>query len=80
VSVRKNYSCDICGSSISDTDGIGIIHKAAGGIEAVWLQRDGAGRHICNSCVKGLRVMLADLDQTIQIHADLDAAEMAARN
>lgn len=79
MSVRKNYSCDLCGSSITDTNGIGIIHKANGDIQSVWLQKEGAGRHICNDCVKGLRAMLADLDRTIQIHADLDSAEMAAR-
>lgn len=78
MSVRKNYSCDLCGTGITDTDGIGIIHKASGEIQAVWLHKEGAGRHICNACVKGLRAMLADLDRTNQIHAELDAAEREA--
>lgn len=79
MSVRKNYSCDLCGASITETDGIGIIHKAAGDIQPVWLHEEGAGRHLCNGCVKGLRAMLIDLDRTAQIHAELDSAEMAAR-
>jgi hypothetical protein len=80
VSVRKNYSCDLCGSGITDTNGVGIIHMAAGDIRAVWLHKEGAGRHLCNGCVKGLRAMLADLDRTSQIHAELDEAEVAARS
>lgn len=75
MSLRKSYSCDLCGSSITETDGIGIIHGATGDIRAAWLHKEGVGRHLCNACVKGLRAMLADLDRTIQIHADLDAAE-----
>lgn len=77
MSVRKNYSCDLCGTSITDADGIGIIHMARGEIRAVWLHKEGAGRHLCNGCVKGLRAMLADLDRTASIHAELDAAERA---
>lgn len=80
MSLRKSYSCDLCGSPISDTNGIGIYHKACGDIEAVWLHKDGAGRHLCNGCVKGLRAMLADLDRTNRIHAELDAAEAEARS
>ncbi len=79
MTLRKNYSCDLCGSSISDANGIGIFHKANGDIEAVYLGRECAGRHLCNGCVKGLRVMLADLDRTAQIHAELDSAERAVR-
>lgn len=73
MSVRKNYFCDLCGSSITDADGIAVLHKAMGDIRAVYLHTDGAGHHLCNSCVRGLRGMLADLDRTAQIHADLDA-------
>lgn len=79
MSVRKDYTCDLCGSSITEAEGVGIIHKARGDIEAVYLKRDGAGRHLCNSCVKGLRVMLADLDRTMKIQEDLDRAEAEAR-
>lgn len=69
----------MCGSSISDNGGIGIFHEASGDIRAVWLHKEEAGRHLCNSCVKGLRAMLADLDRTAQIQDELDAAERAAR-
>lgn len=79
MSVRKNYSCDTCGSAISDTNGIGIIHKANGDIQAVWLHKEGAGRHLCNDCVRGLRAMFVDLDRTRQIQNDLDSCESAAR-
>lgn len=75
MSVRKNYSCDLCGFAISETDGIGILHQANGDIEAVWLHKEGAGRHLCNRCVKGLRVMLAGLDRTNQIHDELDRSD-----
>lgn len=73
MSLRKHYSCDLCGTSITDADGVGIIHMAAGDIRAVWLHKEGAGRHLCNRCVKGLRAMLSDLDRTASIHAELDA-------
>jgi hypothetical protein len=79
MSVRKSYSCDLCGTSINDTSGIAIIHRANGDIDPEWLGRDGAGRHLCNACVRGLRAMLAALDRTTQIHAELDAAERDAR-
>lgn len=79
MSVRKTYSCDLCGSAITDTDGIGIFHKASGDIQSVWLHKEGVGRHLCNGCVKGLRAMLADLDRTIQTHAELDRAEAEVR-
>lgn len=79
MSVRKNYSCDLCGTTIIADEGVGVLHVAGGEIRAVWLHKEGAGRHLCNGCVKGLRLMLADLDRTAQIHSELDAAEMAER-
>lgn len=79
MSVRKNYTCDLCNSAIGDADGIGIVHKASGDINAVYLHVEGAGHHLCNSCVKGLRAMLADLDRTMQIYVELDTAESEAR-
>lgn len=79
MSVRKTYNCDLCNMSIGDTDGVGVIHRANGDIEAVYLKREGAGHHLCNSCVKGLRTMLADLDRTAAIHDELDRAEAEAR-
>jgi hypothetical protein len=63
MSVKKNYSCDLCGSGITDTDGIGVFHHGEDKIDAVWLHKECAGRHLCNNCVKGLRGMLAGLDQ-----------------
>lgn len=57
MSVRKNYSCDLCGCVIGDTEGVGIIHKPDGEIESTWLKNDGAGRHLCHVCTKGLRAM-----------------------
>lgn len=74
MTVRKSYSCDLCGSSVTDADGVGIIHGASGDIRAVYLHQEGAGHHLCNCCVKGLRAMLADLDRTSEIHAELDRA------
>lgn len=79
MSVRKTYTCDLCGMAIGETGGVGVIHKATGDIEAVYLKREGAGRHLCNSCVRGLRAMLADLDRTMEIHDELDSAEAEAR-
>ncbi len=64
MSVRKNYTCDLCNASIDDKCGIGVFHKATGEIRAVYLGSEGAGHHLCNACVKGLRGMLADLDRT----------------
>jgi hypothetical protein len=58
MSVQKNYSCDLCGSSIADAGGIGIIHKANGEIEGVPVRLEGAGHHLCNRCVNGLKGML----------------------
>jgi hypothetical protein len=80
VSLRKSYSCDLCGTTISAGDGVGVIHKAGGEIEAVYLLHDGAGHHLCNRCVSGLRGMLDDLDALTQQHADLDAAEREGRS
>ena len=76
MSLRKHFSCDLCGTSITD-DGVGILHMARGEIRAVWLHKEGAGRHLCNGCVRGLRAMLADLDRLGAIHDELDAAEAA---
>ena len=80
MSVRKNYSCDLCGSAITEADGIGIVHKARGEISSAYLHNEEAGRHLCNGCVKGLRFMLADLDRISQIHAELDVAETETRS
>ena len=79
MSVRKHYTCDLCGTPIGETDGVGIVHSGDGAIRAVWLHKDGAGHHLCNSCVKGLRVMLKDLDRTAEIHDELDSAEREMR-
>lgn len=62
MTVRKHFTCDLCGSSITPTDGIAVVHKANGDIRAEWLGYDPAGHHLCNGCVKGLRGMLAELD------------------
>jgi hypothetical protein len=76
MALRKHYTCDLCGSPITDKDGIGIFHKANGDIQAVYLHRDGVGHHLCNTYIKGLRAMFADLDRIGKIHAELDAAEL----
>lgn len=72
MTLRKYYHCDLCGSSISEQSGVGIFHKANGDIEAVWLHKDCAGRHICNGCVRGLRVMLDGLDKLAAHHEEMD--------
>lgn len=69
---RKSFTCDLCNSPITETDGVGIVHSGDGAIRAVWLQNESAGHHLCNPCVKGLRGMLEDLGRAQQIHDELD--------
>lgn len=79
MSVQKNYRCDLCASSITDANGIAIIHRANGDIKSAYLHNEGAGHHLCNSCVKGLRAMIAGLDQLHQLHEDRDRAEQETK-
>lgn len=78
MGVRRHYTCDLCNAQITDAAGIGVVHKANGDIQAAYLHSEAAGHHLCNSCVKGLRFMLADLDRTARTQDDLDRAAESA--
>lgn len=74
MSVRKHYACDLCNAAIDDKNGIAIVHRTNAEIKPVYLATEGAGHHLCNSCVRGLRGMIADLDRTNELHAEMDRA------
>lgn len=66
MSMKRYYSCDLCGSSIlDDSGGIAIYHGFRGEIKAESLIKEGCGHHLCNSCIKGLKGMLPHLSTTV---------------
>jgi hypothetical protein len=70
MTCKRQFSCDLCHSSLSDaSEGIGIRWAALDNIKAVYLHD--SEHHLCNKCCTGLRAMFADLDRINKIHADL---------
>lgn len=78
MTCKKYFTCDLCNSSIADeSGGIGVNHASMGNIKPVYMH-DG-GHHLCNPCVQGLRLMLAELDRTAKIYQDRALDEEAER-
>lgn len=72
MTVQRQFACNLCRASVMAETAIGIRWKCMNEIEPVYL--NDAENHLCNECVKGLRVMLAALDRIGEIHDELDRA------